>query len=114
MAALILDLQKKNQSQSQGESSHNAQQNKEQSLVNEGEVQTRSIQLDFSIFNGDDLEGWLYNAKQFFAFHHTSPQHRLQLVSFHVEDKALTWFQDFEESGGMGDWESFVRPYSLG
>lgn len=63
MSTLTLEQQKKNQFQHQVESSYNAQQNLEQALVNIGEVQTRSMRLDFPVFNRDDPEGWLYKVK---------------------------------------------------
>lgn len=74
-----------------------------------GEVQACSIRLDFSLFNGDKPERWLYKVKHFFIFHNTLSQHRLRLASFHMEGRAFTRFQDLEESWSLTDWDSFVQ-----
>ncbi|XP_040996196.1 uncharacterized protein LOC121242393 [Juglans microcarpa x Juglans regia] len=108
MTAMLLELQKNNNSQDKGDSSAGNQFNHEQPLIG-GEVQTRSIRLAFPAFDGTDPNGWIYRVNQFFLFHNTLPQHRLRLVSFHMEGKALTWFQDLDESGMLADWETFIK-----
>jgi hypothetical protein len=67
----------------------------------QGGIQTRDIRLDFSKFNGEEPNGWIYHANQFFTYHQTNPHHRVLLASFHMEGKALTWFQDLEASGSI-------------
>lgn len=67
------------------------------------------MRLDFPPFDGDDLHGWLYKVKQFFAFHNTLPQHHFSLVSFHMIGKALVWFQDVDELGLLIRWDEFVN-----
>lgn len=74
-----------------------------------GELQPRSVRLDFPVFGGEDPHGWLYKVNQFFTFHNTLPQHRLRLVSFHVAGRALVWFRDMDESGLLCGWEEFVK-----
>ena len=72
-------------------------------------IQTRAVRLDFPKFNGDNPSGWIYRANQFFNYHQTNPLHRILLASFHMEGKALVWFQDIEAAGGLNSWEGFVR-----
>ncbi|RVW59679.1 Transposon Tf2-8 polyprotein [Vitis vinifera] len=74
-----------------------------------GGIQTRAVRLDFPKFNGEDPSGWVYRADQFFNYHQTNPHHRVLLASFHMEGKALVWFQDIEAAGGISSWEGFVR-----
>lgn len=74
-----------------------------------GDILPRSVQLDFPLFDGDDTHGWLYEVKQFFAFHSTLPQHHLRLVSFHMTGKALVWFEVLDESGLLNEWDEFVN-----
>ena len=74
-----------------------------------GGIQTRAVRLDFPKFNGEDPSGWVYRADQFFNYHQTNPHHRVLLASFHMEGKALVWFQDIEVAGGISSWEGFVR-----
>ncbi|KAL6316337.1 hypothetical protein AAG906_017972 [Vitis piasezkii] len=75
----------------------------------DGGIQTRAVRLDFPKFNGEDPSGWVYRADQFFNYHQTNPHHRVLLASFHMEGKALVWFQDIEAAGGISSWEGFVR-----
>lgn len=74
-----------------------------------GGIQTRAVRLDFPKFDGKDPNGWVYRANQFFNYHQTNPHHRVLLASFHMEGKALLWFQDLEAAGGISSWEGFVR-----
>lgn len=39
------------------------------------------------------------------------PSTEVLLASFHREDKALVWFQDFEASSTIISWESFVQAF---
>lgn len=45
----------------------------------------------------------------FFLFNHTTPQHKLFIVSFHMEGNALIWFKEIERSGAIIGWEAFER-----
>ena len=70
-------------------------------------IQIRAARLDFPRFNGDNPSGWIYWANQFFNYHQTNPHHRILLASFHMDGKALVWFQDIEAAGGLSSWEGF-------
>ncbi|XP_041028991.1 uncharacterized protein LOC121268795 [Juglans microcarpa x Juglans regia] len=112
-STMASDLHKVNTILSTGPS-NNGDSSINQQLVNHpGDVQPRAVRLAFPVFNGDDPHGWLYKVNQFFTFHNTLPQHRLRLVSFHVEGKALVWFQDLDESGLLIGWEEFVTALLL-
>ena len=76
-------------------------------------VQIKSIRLEFPRFNGDDPIGWVYKANQFFNFHNTPAQHRLFIASFHMEGKAITWYQELEETGMITSWEAFVTALNI-
>ena len=72
-------------------------------------IQTKAVRLDFLKFNGDNPSGWIYRANQFFNYHQTNPHHRILMASFHMEGKALVWFQDIEAAGGLSSWDGFIR-----
>lgn len=74
-------------------------------------IQTRAVFLDFSKFDGHDPMGWDYCATQFFANHQINPHHRVLLASFHMEGKALIWFQDLEASDSITSWEGFIQAF---
>jgi len=77
------------------------------------QVQLKSIRLEFPRFNGDDPIGWVYKANQFFNFYNTPAQHRLFIASFHMEGKAITWYQELEETGILTSWEVFVKALQI-
>lgn len=72
-------------------------------------IQTSAVCLDFSKFHGHDPMGWVYCATQFFASHQTNPHLRVLFASFHMEGKALIWFQDLEASDSITSWEGFIQ-----
>jgi hypothetical protein len=74
-----------------------------------GGIQTWAIRLDFPKFSGEEPNGWIYHANQYFTYHQTNPHHRVLLASFHMEGKALTWFQDLEASGSITSWDGFTQ-----
>lgn len=55
-----------------------------------GGIQTWAISLDFPKFDGEEPNGCIYRANQFFIDHQTNPHHRVLLASCHMEGKALT------------------------
>ena len=50
---------------------------------------TRQSKIDFSRFNGDDLNGWLYRCHQFFDVDQTPLEAKLKLAAINLEGKAL-------------------------
>jgi len=74
-----------------------------------GGIQTWAIRLDFPKFSGEEPNGWIYHANQYFTYHQTNPHHRVLLASFHMEGKTLTWFQDLEASGSITSWDGFTQ-----
>lgn len=85
----------------------------EKGLVPVGEVQTGAIRLDFPVFPEEDPLEWSYKVQQFFSFYNTLPQSRLWLASFYMEDQALFWFQDIDESGQLRDRDQYVEHLSI-
>ncbi|GAV73176.1 hypothetical protein CFOL_v3_16663, partial [Cephalotus follicularis] len=58
----------------------------------------RFSRVEFSRFNGKDLNGWLYKANQFFEVDATLEPHKVRLASIHLEVKVLQWHQLFMKS----------------
>ncbi|XP_023920704.1 uncharacterized protein LOC112032172 [Quercus suber] len=69
----------------------------------------RTMRLEFPRFFGEDPASWIYRANQYFRYYNTPDTEKLMLASFHMDSEALTWFQDSEEVGLFGDWESLVQ-----
>lgn len=94
LATLTQEIQKKNQSQWQEKSPSGVTMHSNNHRKQFGEVLPKSVRVDFPSFHGDDPNGWIYKVNCFFAFHNALPQHRLRLASFHMEGKAIVWFQN--------------------
>ncbi|KAF5466832.1 hypothetical protein F2P56_016722, partial [Juglans regia] len=94
---------------SNSQQNQNLENQNSQLVPHNTDIQPRPIRLDFPVFHGDNPHGWLFKVNHFFTYHNTLPQHKLRLVSLHMEGKALVWFQDLEESGTINSWEAFVK-----
>lgn len=92
-----------------GQTSSNPHTKEHQVIPQKGEIHPRARRLDFLAFHDEDPLDWLYKVNPFFTFYNTLQQHRMRLVSFHIEGKALVWFQDLDESRGLTSWEEFVE-----
>ncbi|XP_035548740.1 uncharacterized protein LOC118349222 [Juglans regia] len=113
LAALTVEIQKKNaENPNREESSSGMNRNRQEGFgeVN-GEIVARSVRISFPSFQGEDPLGWLYKVNQFFLFYNTPPHHKVRLASFHMEGKAMVWFQEIESTGTFIDWEGFVRVF---
>ena len=74
-----------------------------------GGVQTRFSRLEFPYFNGENLTGWIYKAKQFFRYQGTAPNEKVVLASFHLQDDALEWYQWYEQTQPNVTWEELTQ-----
>jgi len=43
----------------------------------------------------------------------TPAQHKLFIASFHMEGKAITWYQELEETRILTSWEAFVKAFLI-
>jgi hypothetical protein len=77
---------------------------------NGGEVfSTRPFRLDFPRFNGDDHEGWCYRSTQFFDYYVIPNPQRFVITGFHLEGKALVWYQELHSSNVLTTWPEFLN-----
>lgn len=51
------------------------------------------MKLEVPQFDGTDAMGWIFKATQYFDFHGTSDEDRLQVDSFYMDSPALAWFR---------------------
>ena len=68
-----------------------------------------AVKLEFPRFRGENPSGWVYKVHQFFQLYGTPPNQKILLASYHVEEKALIWFQEAEEASQFTSWEAFMR-----
>lgn len=53
--------------------------------------------LELPVFSGDDAYSWIVHAERFFKLHSVADDEKLDVVVVALEDKALNWFQWWEE-----------------
>ena len=68
----------------------------------------RALKLDVPRFEGSDPNGWLFYVEAFFDYHGTPDDLRLQIVSFHLEERATAWFQWASRNNLLASWPEFV------
>ena len=68
----------------------------------------RALKLEVPRFDGSDPNGWLFRVEAFFDYHGTPDDLRLQIVSFHLEGRAATWFQWASRNNLLASWPEFV------
>lgn len=67
-----------------------------------------AVKLDFPHFNGEDPEGWLYQADEYLAYHGILDESKLQIVGFHMTGKALSWIRGLRRNKLLTTWREFV------
>ncbi|GJT52693.1 reverse transcriptase [Tanacetum coccineum] len=75
----------------------------------------RLTKLEFSKFNGEDVQGWLYKVHQFFKIDHIKDDsHKIRLVSMYMFDKALNWHKQFVRRFGENvGWDKYEREIKI-
>nr|GEW54224.1 hypothetical protein [Tanacetum cinerariifolium] len=61
---------------------------------------SRMGKLEFPKFYGEDVKGWLFRVKQFFAVDNDPEGDKIKIVSIHLYDKALAWHLQFVKAHG--------------
>jgi hypothetical protein len=73
-----------------------------------GGINPRAVNLDFPKFDGTDPNNWVLKAQQFSAYGQIAENQRVPIAYFHMEGKALQWYNWLIESGSIRSWEEFV------
>jgi hypothetical protein len=82
------------------------------STSNDG-FKPKTVRLEFPRFDGEDPETWCCRAEQFFDHYSTPDTQRMLISSFHMEGRAMVWFQELKASGSIGTWEEFARAIQI-
>lgn len=70
---------------------------------------TTSLKLNFSKFDGEDPNGWIYWAKQYFEYQNIVGEQKVQLAVFHLEGGALEWYRWLIKTRGQVTWAEFCQ-----
>ncbi|XP_058756529.1 uncharacterized protein LOC131629765 [Vicia villosa] len=63
--------------------------------------------LEIPIFKGDDAFGWLVRVERYFHLNGIRVCDKLDAVVLAMEDRALNWYQWWEEQAPLRTWEEF-------
>lgn len=63
--------------------------------------------LEIPIFKGEDAYGWLVRVERYFQLNGVRVRDKLEAVVLALEDKALNWYQWWEEQAPLKTWEEF-------
>ncbi|KAK2368526.1 hypothetical protein QL285_081714 [Trifolium repens] len=69
----------------------------------------KTLCLDVPHFDEKGVEDWIYKINKLFTLHRLTTESCLTMVSFHLDDKASSWFQWMEKSGAISNWDDFLR-----
>ncbi|CAM8948182.1 unnamed protein product [Rhodiola kirilowii] len=69
----------------------------------------RTPRLEVPIFNGDGVEGWLFQLERFFDLHETPPEQMLAVAPLYMTGEALRWYQWKHITGQIHTWVQLAR-----
>ncbi|GAU13154.1 hypothetical protein TSUD_112140, partial [Trifolium subterraneum] len=65
--------------------------------------------IEIPVFKGEDAYGWLVRVERYFRICEVRTRDKLDAVVLAMEDRALNWFQWWEEQAPLRNWEEFKR-----
>lgn len=66
-----------------------------------------SIKVDMPRFTGEGVEGWLFQASEYFEFHGIGEESKIKLCSFYMSKAALDWFRGMKQNNLISTWSQF-------
>ena len=66
------------------------------------------LKVDVPHFNGQNVHNRVYTIEKFFSMHVVPPGLRLQVVGFHLDDEATSWYQWMDRNGSLITWDKFL------
>lgn len=72
-------------------------------------IRASPVSLKFPSFDGDDPEGWLFKAEQYYTLHGVNEAKKVPLASVHLTGDAISWYRWLNEALGELSWQQFSR-----
>ena len=66
------------------------------------------LKIDVPRFNGQNVHNWVYIIEKFFSMHVVASGLPLQVVAFHLDDEAASWYQWMDRNGSLVTWDKFL------
>jgi len=73
-----------------------------------GGIQAKAVQFEFPKFDGADPIDWVLKAQQFFSYGQIPDNQKVPISAFHMEGRALQWYNWLMESAPVTNWDEFV------
>lgn len=71
------------------------------------------MNLEVPCFDGTDTMSWIIKISQFFDYHGTPDDERLQVAFFYLDGLALSWFQWIFRSDQSPSWYGFLQALEM-
>lgn len=71
------------------------------------------MNLEVPRFDGSNAPAWIFKISQFFDYHRTPDDERIQVASFYLDGAALSWFQWMHRNDQLPSWSSFLQAQEL-
>nr|GEU49397.1 hypothetical protein [Tanacetum cinerariifolium] len=69
----------------------------------------RSMPLDVPKFNGSDRDIWIFAINEYFSLLETTPEHRLRIIGFNLEEDAAEWYRWMTHNKLITSWDGFLE-----
>lgn len=73
----------------------------------DGVSSLKGVKVDLPRFSGEDLEGWIFQAEEYFNYHGVSDPARLQLASMYMTKAGLSWMRSQRCNNLLTTWTQF-------
>lgn len=74
----------------------------------------RHMKLEVPRFDGSDATAWIFKINQFFDYHGTPENERIQIAFFYMDGPALSWFQWMFNNSQISSWQSLIATLEMG
>lgn len=71
------------------------------------------MNLEVSRFDSTNTPAWIFKINQFFDYHRTPDDERIQVASSYLDGTALSWFQWMHRNDQLPSWSSFLQALEL-
>ncbi|XP_071710726.1 uncharacterized protein [Rutidosis leptorrhynchoides] len=75
--------------------------------------QSSRPKLDVPLFSGDNVLIWIFQMENFFAFHQTPCEQRLNIASLYMTGVAINWYHLMHRTRQISTWEAFIKSLEL-
>ncbi|CAM8990762.1 unnamed protein product [Rhodiola kirilowii] len=70
---------------------------------------SKALRIDVPVFNGDSVEGWLFQMDRYFTHHRVPADQRMTIATFYMAGEALRWYQWLYATHQVSDWFHFSQ-----